>query len=143
MVVVDASLAVKWLVSELDSDIAEQLLREWARDNVEIAAPMMILTEVSNALFKKVRMQVISSSDVGRLLDQFMDSGITFQESVTMHQMAIGLALRLGEQDSYDCHYLALVESLDCEFCTADRAFYDVAHEKYPRVRYIRPIPNT
>ena len=143
MVVVDASVAVKWLVSELDSDIAEQLLRQWARDNVEIAAPMMILTEVSNALFKKVRMQVISSSDVGRLLDQFMDSGITFQESVTMHQMAIGLALRLGEQDSYDCHYLALAESLDCEFWTADRAFYDVAHEKYPRVRYIRPIPNT
>ena len=143
MVVVDASLAVKWLVSELDSDIAEQLLREWARDNVEIAAPMMILTEVSNALFKKVRTQVISSGDVGRLLDLFMDSGITFQESVIMHKRAIGLALSLGEQDSYDCHYLALADSLDCEFWTADRAFYDVAHEEFPRVRYIRPIPNT
>ena len=143
MVVVDASLAVKWLVSEMDSDIAEVLLRDWARHNVEIAAPMMILTEVSNALFKKIRMQAIRSGDIGRLLDQFMDSGINFHESVTMHERAIGLALSLGEQDSYDCHYLALAESLDCEFWTADRAFYDVAHEKHPRVRYLRPIPTT
>ena len=143
MVVVDASLAVKWLVTELDSDIAEQLLLEWARDGVEITAPMMILTEVSNALYKKVRMQIIPTGDVARLLEQFMNSGIVFQESVAMHERAIDLALSLGEQDSYDCHYLALAESLDCDFWTADRAFYDVAHEMHPRVRYIRPIPNS
>ena len=102
----------------------------------------MILTEVSNALFKKVRSQVIPSGDIGRLLDQFINSGINFHESVSMHERAIDLAVSLGEQDSYDCHYLALAESLDCEFWTADRAFYDVAHENHPRVRYIRPIPN-
>ena len=134
MVVVDASLAVKWLVSEMDSDIAEVLLRDWARHNVEIAAPMMILTEVSNALFKKVRMQAIRSGDIGRLLDQFMDSGINFHESVTMHERAIGLALSLGEQDSYDAHYLALAESLDCDFWTADEPFYRAARGLYPHV---------
>lgn len=143
MVVVDASIAVKWLVSEIDSEIAERLLREWARDDVEVFAPMMILTEVSNALFKKAKSELIGSSDVGRLLGQFMNSGIIFQESVAMHERAIGLALDLDEQDSYDCHYLALAEALDCEFWTADRAFYNVANKRFPRVRYIKPILNT
>ena len=70
MVVVDASLGVKWLVSEVGSGRAAQLLLEWARNRVLIIAPVMILTEVSNVLHKKVHDQIIHSSDVRQLLNQ-------------------------------------------------------------------------
>ena len=141
MVVVDASLVVKWLVPEVDSDRATQLLLEWTRNGILIVAPIMILTEVSNALHKRVQNQLVNIRDVRRLLDQL--SGLLLVDYIPMHESAIEIASILGEQDSYDCHYLALSEDLDCEFWTADRAFYDVAHEKYPQVRYIRPIPLT
>lgn len=139
--VVDASLVVKWLVSEVDGDRAAQLLLEWARNGILIVAPIMILTEVSNALHKKVRNQEVSINDVRRLLEQLSD--LLLVDYIEMHERAIELASILGEQDAYDCHYLALAEHLDCEFWTADRAFYDAAHDDYPRVRYIRPTPNT
>ena len=138
---VDACLAVKWLVSEVDSTRAGQLLIEWARNGVPIAAPVMILTEVSNVLHKKVRSQDVSINDVSRLLEQL--SGLLLFDYSEMHVRAIELASILGEQDAYDCHYLALAEHLDCEFWTADRAFYNAAHRRFPRVRYIRPTPNT
>ena len=141
MVVVDASLVVKWLVSEVDSGRAAQLLLEWVRNRVLIVAPVMILTEVSNALHKKVQSNIVNISDVRRLLDRL--SGLLLVDYIEMHERAIELASILGEQDAYDCHYLALAEHLDCEFWTADRAFYDAAHRQFPRVRYIRPIPNT
>lgn len=141
MVVVDASLVVKWLVSEVDSGRAAQLLLEWARNRVLIVAPVMILTEVSNALHKKVQSNIVNISDVRRLLDRL--SGLLLVDYIEMHERAIEFASILGEQDVYDCHYLALAEQLDCEFWTADRAFYDAAHRQFPRVRYIRPIPNT
>ena len=141
MVVVDASLVVKWLVSEVDSDRAAQLLLEWARNQVLIVAPIMILTEVSNALHKKVQNRIVNIRDVRRLLDQL--SALLLVDYISMHERAIEVASTLGEQDAYDCHYLALAEHLDCEFWTADRAFYDAAHGKFPRVRYIRPTPNS
>ena len=141
MVVVDACLAVKWLVSEIDSDRAGQLLVEWARNGVPIAAPVMILTEVSNVLHKKVRSQDVNINDVRRLLEQL--SGLLLVDYIEMHVRAIELASIIGEQDAYDCHYLALAEHLDCEFWTADLAFYNAAHQGFPRVRYIKPTPNT
>ena len=141
MVVVDASLVVKWLVSEVDSDRAARLLLEWARSRVLIVAPVMILTEVSNALHKKIQSQIVNIRDVRRLLDQL--SGLLLVDYISMHERAIKMASILGEQDAYDCHYLALAEHLDCEFWTADRAFYDAARQQFPRVRYIRPTPNT
>ena len=141
MVVVDASLVVKWLVAEVDSDRATQLLLEWARNGVLLVAPIMILTEVSNALHKKVQHQIVNIRDVRRLLDQL--DGLLLIDYIPMHERAIEMASILNEQDAYDCHYLALAEHLDCEFWTADRTFYNAAHERFPHVRYIRPTPNT
>ena len=141
MVVVDASIVVKWLVSEIDSDRAAQLLLEWTRNGVLIVAPVMILTEVSNVLHKKVQSQIVNISDVRRLLNQL--SGLLLFDYVEMHERAVELASILGEQDAYDCHYLALAEHLNCDFWTADRAFYGAARRRFSRVRYIRPTHNT
>ena len=143
MAVVDASVAVKWLVTELDSNHADQLLQEWSRDGVSIEAPIMMLTEVSNVLFKKTQRGEVAVGDVPQLLENLASLDIRLFDSLPMHVRAIEMAVVLGEQDAYDCHYLALAESLDCDFWTADRAFYDASHERFPRVRYIRPIPNT
>lgn len=103
----------------------------------------MILTEVSNVLFKKVRRGEVAAGDVQQLLENLTNMDIRLFDDLPMHVRAIEMASILGEQDAYDCHYLALAEHLNCEFWTADRAFYDAAHDRFPRVRYIRPTPNT
>jgi predicted nucleic acid-binding protein len=53
VVVVDASLAVKWLVREVHSDKAYSLGRSWAREEVYPMAPYLMPVEVANALYKR------------------------------------------------------------------------------------------
>ena len=50
--VVDASVAVKWLVEEEDSEAADRLLEQ----RHELFAPRLMASEVGNALWRKVRM---------------------------------------------------------------------------------------
>ncbi len=49
-VVVDASLAVKWLVEEDDSDRAHAALQAWVAQGITRIAPYLMPFEVANAL---------------------------------------------------------------------------------------------
>ena len=53
-VVVDASLAVKWLVEEVDSDKAHAALQSWATQDITRIAPYLMPFEVANALHRRV-----------------------------------------------------------------------------------------
>ena len=61
--VVDASVAVKWLVEEEHSDAADRLLD----GNHELFAPRLMASEVGNALWRKVRMGELERSRAGAL----------------------------------------------------------------------------
>ena len=54
-VVVDASVAIKWIVSEQGTDAALGMLDSWVKDDVRITAPCLMFVEASNALYKRVR----------------------------------------------------------------------------------------
>ena len=54
-VVVDTSLAIKWILEEPDSDKADILLVEWSKKRKEILVPALLIYEIANALFQNVR----------------------------------------------------------------------------------------
>ena len=53
-VVVDASVAVKWLVAEVYSEEALTLVTSWVGAGVTPVAPYLMPAEVSNALHKRL-----------------------------------------------------------------------------------------
>ena len=53
-VVVDASLAIKWLVEEDDSDKAHAVLQSWVAQDITRIAPHLMPFEVANALHRRV-----------------------------------------------------------------------------------------
>ena len=53
-VVVDASLAVKWLIEEDDSDKAHAVLQSWVAQDITRMAPHFMPFEVANALHRRV-----------------------------------------------------------------------------------------
>ena len=53
-VVVDASLAVKWLVEEDDSNKAHAVLQSWVAQDIARIAPYLMPFEVANALHRRV-----------------------------------------------------------------------------------------
>ena len=54
VVVVDASLVVKWLVEEEDSDTAAALNQFWEKEGIKPLAPHLMVMEVANALHRRV-----------------------------------------------------------------------------------------
>ena len=136
-VVVDASLAVKWLIVEDYSELARSLAQSWAAQGMRLCAPHLLPYEVSNALHRKVVSGVITIDMASQLLDSLATRQIQLFPANEFKLQALQLAANLNQRAIYDSHYLALAQALNCEFWTADERFYRSANPENANVRLI------
>ena len=136
-VVVDGSLAFKWLVEEEHSSHAHALLKSWERQEVRLVAPYLLPFEVANALHRRVVRGELSAGGAGDLIGSLLSSRLELHQSAFLHARALELASQLNLGAAYDAHYLALAEQFDCEFWTADQKFYRAAGSSVNNVRWI------
>ena len=127
VVVVDASLALKWLVEEDSSPEAHAILRSWDAQGVRLAAPYLILAEVANALHRRVVRGELSVEAAAHLSESLLSSRLELHQPPNIQSRALALASQLSQGAVYDSHYLALAETLGCELWTADQRFYRAA----------------
>ena len=120
--VVDASVAVKLLVDEPDSDAA----RELAASAQELHAPRLMASEVANALWRKARLGQIERADASAALALLSDMPVRWNDDETVSADAVRLALAL-DHPVYDCMYLALAHRIGATVVTADRRFVTAA----------------
>ena len=114
--VVDASIAVKWVVPEVLSDQADRV-----RDGEDdVLAPDLLLVEVANALWKKSVAKEISPREANTAFDLVRRGGIDLRPTGPLLPRAMDVARRLGHP-VYDCVYLALAEREHAAFVTADQ----------------------
>lgn len=112
--VIDASVAIKWVVEE--EGTAEALaLRRQAR----LIAPDLLVAECANILWKKVRRSELSAEEAGLAARLLQTAEIEFRPARPLLEEATRLAIAL-DHPAYDCLYLALAESEDSLFITAD-----------------------
>ena len=142
-VIVDASLAVKWLVSEGDSDRALRLAQDWATEGIQRVAHRWFPIEVASALYKRVQRGDLSATGAAFLMDDLSNYGVVLYDRTPLHWRAFDIAHRLRQRWIYDSYYLALAEEIDCPLWTADRNFYDAAYTDYPRIHYITEADST
>ena len=122
--VVDASVAVKWLVEEEHSDAADRLLD----GNHELFAPRLMASEVGNALWRKVRMGELERSRAGALAAAISEMAVRWTEDEEVGPDAVRLSLAL-DRPVYDCVYLALAHRLGATLVTADVRFVNALAE--------------
>ncbi len=116
--VVDASVAMKWLVPEPLSDQAARLLDHPAG----LSAPDMLVVEAANVLWRKAARREISGGEADRALALLEGSGLDFHPVRPLAARALELARALAHP-VYDCVYLALAERQRVPLVTADRRF--------------------
>ncbi len=116
--VVDASVAVKWLVAENDADIAEML----ATSGHDLHAPRLMASEVANALWRKARTGEIEHRATIILLADVQDMPVRWGIDEILAANATRLALAL-DHPIYDCVHLALAHHIGATVVTADRRF--------------------
>lgn len=111
--VVDASVAIKWVVSEVHSDIAIGLRRQ------QLAAPELLGAECANILWKKVRLGHITDEVASVAAAGLERMQVTLHSTRPLIRQATALSVELGHP-AYDCFYLCLAMALGCRLVTAD-----------------------
>lgn len=122
MVIVDASVAVKWYVSEALHAEA----REVMAGAEDLAAPDIIFTEVANALRRKVAEGTATREQA---LDALEDLPHCFSHVIPSNKtlrVAFEIALDLGHPLP-DCVYLACAVMNGATLVTDDRKFLEKA----------------
>jgi len=115
--VVDASIAFKWLVTEADSEAAVSLLQ---KNNV--VAPDVLLAECRNAALTHLRRGTISIEQAKQTERDLEALQLHTLPSTPFLTHAFMLALEL-RHPIYDCIYLAAAIASDRILVTADERF--------------------
>jgi predicted nucleic acid-binding protein len=126
--VVDASLALKWVVNEHRSSEARRLLREWEDANFILLAPMLFPTECANGLYHRVTRKQITVAQAKPLLEALLARGVkVIRPTGEVLKRSMEMAEALSQPHIYDCQYAATAERLGCDFWSGDRLFCDAA----------------
>ena len=136
-VCIDASLAVKLVVVEDDSDRARSLWRLWDRESVRPVAPALMLFECTSVLRRYVARGLLRQRTARQSLERLLQMPISFPAPEGLPERAFDLADRFGRPTAYDCFYLALAEILNVPFWTADRSLHRVVHHELRWVRLL------
>jgi len=125
--VIDASVAIKWLVEE-EGTVEALIVLERAK----LAAPDLFVAECANIFWKKVRREELSEEEAligARVLEQ---ADIEILPTRHLLGSATSLAVEL-DHPAYDCIYLALAIERGWQFATADERFQRKVREDQSR----------
>ena len=141
-VCVDASLALKLVLAEEDSDSVQAQWKKWIEDDTELVAPALFIFESVSAIRLNVTRKLITSEAADLAFREFLAQVQEVQLLMpsNLHERTWNLAKRLKQSHVYDSYYLALAEILGCEFWTADEQLYRSAHRSFPWVKHIRQV---
>ncbi len=129
--VLDASVGLKWVLPEVDSDKATRVRDEFARGIRELIAPDIFLVEVAHTLAKTERRGLILPSEgATKLIDiTFFMPDLHSYLALLPRAFDIASAARIGV---YDCLYVALAEREGCELITSDQRLINALGTKMP-----------
>ena len=89
-IVIDASVALKWVVSEADSDAADALLDQ------DLMSPVLWLAEAANALWRKARTREITAEEANARLSELRKAPVASLSMEPCLERALELAVEIG-----------------------------------------------
>ncbi len=131
IIVVDASVAVKWLLPEPGREAAAHLLDLYESEQVDLIAPTLIQLEVANVLSKRCRQRRLDRAMADTLFAAFQLRAPRLIETPDLLRRSLELSLRHAAS-FWDCVYLALAIESRADLVTADRRFYRSVERYYP-----------
>ena len=115
--VIDASIAIKWVIEEEGTPQALTLRR-----NAKLLAPELLVAECANILWKKARRNELSREEALLAARLLQTAAIELVPTRSLLAAATRIAIEL-DHPAYDCLYLALAIENDCRFVTTDERF--------------------
>lgn len=118
--VVDANVAIKWFVPQVDRTRALAL----QSSGDKLIAPTLLLSECAKAIWSHHRIGDISDRHARLALTALPTLFGKLFDDQSLAGTALDLAISI-DHPPYDCFYLALAEREGAKLVTADQTFYD------------------
>ncbi len=124
--IIDASALLPAYFPDEVQRPSQRLLRDYVLGELELAAPTLLVYEMTNAVVQAIRRGRIREEQGMEALDAFDGLGIPLFP-VAWQEMAT--FARRFDRSAYDASYLALAEQRDEPLITGDRRMYNAVRE--------------
>ena len=143
LVVADACVLAQWLLPDEETcPGAERLMTDVGSKQVTLLAPPLLAHELANVLSAAVKRRRIPSEDALLAWQAFSNLGMLFGDPGRNGPTALELSLLPGVT-AYDASYVALAESHQCIFYTADKRLAAALRGHSDCVKMITEYPGT
>jgi len=136
--VVDASVAVKWVLSgEPYEENAVRVKADQVSGIAELCAPSFMVQEVTNAMWRAIKLRRITQESAQKALKTLDDLQVNLYEfnwTEASEELTIASKLDLA---IYDASYLFLSEKMNAKVITADDKMYQKANGHF-RVLHLK-----
>lgn len=138
--VIDASVALRWVIFNALTQKAIQFRDDFENRKFGLIAPAIYKTEIANALTKAERQKLVPVGDARRLIGNVLSVSPVFYsfDSLLFRAADISSQQRCG---FYDCLYVALAERENCELITADDKLVRALQPTFPFIVRLADLP--
>jgi predicted nucleic acid-binding protein len=138
--VLDASVALKWVLPEKDSPKAVRLRNDFRKQIHEFIAPDTFPAEVAHALTRAERKKILKPPQGTTRFLALMRLPPDLHPYLSLLPRAFSISsdLRVGV---YDCLYVALAEQEGCELVTADDKMVKALQKAFPFITSLTGMP--
>ena len=139
---IDASVAIKWFIKgELLRYKAIKLLNESIAKNITLIAPPLFESETDGIIQTRLFEKRVTQDIADRTFKLLDNAPVIIVTHPFMRQRAREIARQFNQRKVYDATYAALAELRNCEFWTADKAFYEIVKTTLSFVKYLSEYP--
>lgn len=132
--VIDTSVFVKFLFVEENSDKAAMLLTDVVRGGWAIEAPVVVRSEMTSVVRKRMREDRLPLVQAQAILDQFLAIPMKVADEPALYRQALTLT-EAYSLSAYDAQFVALAQVLGCNLWVADERLLRAVGARLPFVR--------
>ena len=118
MIVLDASVVIKWFQEEENSDQAVSIQKQHSAGENTIIVPDLLFYEVANVLRYK---KEVTQETITNVLDFLHKAELRSFALSPIELREVIIFARMYDITVYDALYVVLAQQLKCSFVTADR----------------------
>ncbi len=135
-VVLDCSVAAKWILPEPDRAAALRLLDGYEAGEVALIAPDLLLAEFASLVARRNRRKQLTAEQAQEASRLMGKCAPRLFDTCSRLPHALELSRRYC-LSLWNCAYLALAVEHNCPFITADRRLFRGARGRHPLIRLL------